>query len=555
VRKNLTKVKIIPLGGMNEIGKNLTVFECKNEIVIIDVGMTFPEDEMLGIDVVIPDFSYLEQNKHRVKGILLTHGHEDHIGALPYLLRKLNVPIFGSRMTLGLVENKLKEHGLLDECELNRIQAGDTVTIGPFKAEFINVNHSIPDAVAIALHTPAGVIVHTGDFKIDYTPIIGEPMDFLRLAELGKKGVTLLMADSTNAIREGYTQSEKTVGEALETQFMQATGRIIVASFASNVHRVQQIIDAAARFNRKVAFSGRSMLNVSSVAMELGYLKCKKNQIIELRDIGKYPNDQVVVISTGSQGEPMSALSRLATNMHRNMELIPGDTVMFSASPIPGNEKPVSKIKNLLVEKGVTVIHDRNADIHVSGHACREECKMIQGLLKPKFFMPVHGEQVHLKAHADLAISMGMPEKNVIMGANGNVVEVTKKSAKIAGSVAAGNILVDGLGVGDVGNIVLRDRKHLSEDGLIVVVVTIDKKTAKTVSGPDIVSRGFVYVRESEDLMVGARQVVQKVLKECEEKNITDWSTLKSKIKEALRNYIYEKIKRNPMILPIIMDV
>lgn len=554
MRKSLTKVKIIPLGGMNEIGKNLTVFECKNEIVIIDVGMTFPEDEMLGIDVVIPDFSYLEQNKHRVKGILLTHGHEDHIGALPYFLKKINVPIFGSRMTLGLVENKLKEHGLAD-VELNRVNAGDSITIGPFKAEFINVNHSIPDAFAIALHTPAGVIVHTGDFKIDYTPIIGEPMDFARLAELGKKGVTLLMADSTNAIREGYTQSEKTVGEALEVQFMQAEGRIIVASFASNVHRVQQIINAAVRFNRKVAFSGRSMLNVSSVATELGYLKYPKGVIIELRDIGKYPNEEIVVISTGSQGEPMSALSRLAASMHRNMELIPGDTVMFSSSPIPGNEKPISKIKNLLVEKGVTVIHDSNADIHVSGHACREECKLIQALLQPKFFMPVHGEQVHLKAHAELAISMGMPVENVLTGVNGSVIELTKKTAKATGSVTAGKILVDGLGVGDVGNIVLRDRKHLSEDGLIVVVVTIDKKTAKTVSGPDIVSRGFVYVRESEDLMVGARKVVMQVLKECEAKKITDWSTIKAKIKEGLRNYIYEKIKRNPMILPVIMDV
>jgi ribonuclease J len=554
VRKNLTKVKIIPLGGMNEIGKNLTVFECKNEIVIIDVGMTFPEDEMLGIDVVIPDFTYLEQNKHRVKGILLTHGHEDHIGALPYFLKKINVPIFGSRMTLGLVENKLKEHGLSD-VELNRVHAGDTIEIGPFKAEFINVNHSIPDAFAIALHTPAGVIVHTGDFKIDYTPIIGEPMDFARLAELGKRGVTLLMADSTNAIREGFTQSETTVGKALEAQFMQAEGRIIVASFASNVHRVQQIINAAVRFNRKVAFSGRSMLNVSGVAIDLGYLKIPKGTLIELRDIGKYPNEEVCVISTGSQGEPMSALSRLAANMHRNMSLIPGDTVMLSASPIPGNEKPISKIINLLVEKGVTVIHDRNADIHVSGHACREECKLIQALLQPKFFMPVHGEQVHLKAHADLAVSMGMPEENILTGVNGSVIELTKKSAKSTGTVTAGKILVDGLGVGDVGNIVLRDRKHLSEDGLIVVVVAIDKKTAKTVSGPDIVSRGFVYVRESEDLMVGARKAVLKVLKECEAKKITDWSTMKAKIKEGLRNYIYEKIKRNPMILPVIMDV
>ncbi len=554
MRKSLTKVKIIPLGGMNEIGKNLTVFECKNEIVIIDVGMTFPEDEMLGIDVVIPDFTYLEQNKHRVKGILLTHGHEDHIGALPYFLKKINVPIFGSRMTLGLVENKLKEHGLTD-VELNRVNAGDTIEIGPFKAEFINVNHSIPDAFAIALHTPAGVIVHTGDFKIDYTPIIGEPMDFARLAELGKKGVTLLMADSTNAIREGYTQSEVTVGQALEAQFMQATGRIIVASFASNVHRVQQIINAAVRFNRKVAFSGRSMLNVSGVASELGYLKIPKGTLIELRDIGKHPIEEICVISTGSQGEPMSALSRLAANMHRNMELIPGDTVMLSASPIPGNEKPISKIINLLVEKGVTVIHDRNADIHVSGHACREECKLIQALLQPKFFMPVHGEQVHLKAHADLAIEMGMPVENIMTAINGTVIELTKKTAKATGSVTAGKILVDGLGVGDVGNIVLRDRKHLSEDGLIVVVVTIDKKTAKTVSGPDIVSRGFVYVRESEDLMVGARKVVMKVLKECEAKKITDWSTIKAKIKEGLRNYIYEKIKRNPMILPVIMDV
>jgi len=545
-------LKVIPLGGLEEIGKNITVIEYKNDIVVIDCGMSFPEDEMLGIDVVIPDISYLVKNKDKIRGILLTHGHEDHIGALPYLLQKLDVPIYGTQLTLGLVELKLNERGIKNT-SLNVVKSGDKVKLGCYNIEFVGTNHSIPDSVAIAIHTPVGTIVHTGDFKIDYTPIIGNGTDFHKFAELGKKGVLLMMADSTNVERKGYTMSEKTVGATLEDMFATAKQRIIVATFASNVHRVQQILDAAVKNDRKVVISGRSMVNVAKVSTELGYLTAPEGTIIDINEMKRYPDDKIVVITTGSQGEPMSALSRLAASMHRKMELVPGDLVIISASPIPGNQKAVSRVINQLFKKGAEVIYDELADIHVSGHACQEELKMMHALVKPKFFMPVHGEYRHLKRHAGLAEEMGLPKNHVFIGKNGSILELSRNKGKFSGYVNSGNVLVDGLGVGDVGNIVLRDRKHLSEDGLIVVVVTME--SGKVVAGPDIVSRGFVYVRESEDLIDEARRVVRKALDDCEEKNITDWTTLKGSIRDSLKNFIYDKMQRNPMILPIIMEI
>lgn len=552
--KKPEKLKIVPLGGLNEIGKNINVIEYDNEIVIIDCGLSFPEDEMLGVDIVIPDITYLIKNKEKIKGIILTHGHEDHIGALPYVLKKINVPVYGTKLTLGLLANKLKEHNI-QNATLNEIKASQYIKIGQYGVEFVRTSHSIPDSVAIAIHTPLGAIFHTGDFKIDFTPIKGEVMDLAKFAEIGKKGVLVLMADSTNVERPGYTMSEKTVGNTFNEIFMGAKQRIIVATFASNVHRVQQIINSAVMFDRKVAVSGRSMVNVVNVSTELGYLDIPEGTLIEINDINKYPNDKVVVITTGSQGEPMSALSRLASSDHRKMELMPGDLVILSATPIPGNEKTVSKVINQLFKKGAEVIYEALADVHVSGHACQEELKLIHTLLKPKFFIPVHGEYRHLKQHAELARSLGMPKENVFITENGSIMEFTKESGKITGNAPSGNILVDGLGVGDVGNIVLRDRKHLSQDGLIVVVVTISREDGSVVVGPDIVSRGFVYVRESEDLMEEAKRVVKKVLMECEKNHITDWATLKSSIRDALRNFLCEKIKRNPMILPIIMEV
>jgi len=554
VAKKLPKLKIIPLGGLYEVGKNITVIEYEDDIIVIDCGMIFPEDEMLGIDVVIPDVTYLIKNKERIRGILLTHGHEDHIGALPYVLKKINTPVYGAKLTLGLVENKLKEHNI-SNATLNVIKPSQSIKLGQFEIEFIRTTHSIPDSLAIAIHTPVGTIVHTGDFKVDFTPINGEPMDFRKFAALGQKGVLVLLADSTNVERPGYTMSEKTVGDTFNDIFITAKQRIIVATFASNIHRVQQIVNAAVLFDRKVVVSGRSMVNVVKVATDLGYLDVPEGTLIDINDMNRYPDNKIVVITTGSQGEPMSALARLASSDHRKMELIPGDLVIISASPIPGNEKTVSKVINLLSKKGAKVIYEALADVHVSGHACQEELKLIHTLLKPKYFIPVHGEFRHLKQHASLAHELGVPKENIFIAENGSVIEFTKNSGAIAGNVPSGNILVDGLGVGDVGNIVLRDRKHLSEDGLIVVVVTISKQEGYVISGPDIVSRGFVYVRESEDLMEEARKVVREVLAECEKNKITDWATLKSNIKDALRNFLYGKIKRNPMILPIIMEV
>lgn len=554
VSKNNSTLKLIPLGGVNEIGKNMTLLEYEDEIIVIDCGLSFPDDEMLGVDLVIPDISYLLKNAEKIKAIVVTHGHEDHIGALPYVLKQLNVPIYGTRLTLGLIENKLKEHSL-DHVDLKCVKAGDRIRLGKFMVDIIRTSHSIPDAVALALYTPVGVIVHTGDFKIDYSPIDGQVVDFAKFAKLGEKGVLALLADSTNVERPGYTMSEKVVGATFQNIFANAKGRIIVATFASNIHRIQQIIDAATKHKRKICVSGRSMVNVISVAMELGYIKIPPASLIEIDELQNYPEDRLVIITTGTQGEPMSALSRMASSDHRKIDIIPGDMVIISANPIPGNEKLVSKVINQLFLKGADVIYEALADIHVSGHACQEELKLIHTLVKPKYFIPVHGEYRHLKQHANLAESLGMPRENIKIVDNGSVVEFTKNSCNITGAVSAGGVLVDGLGIGDVGNIVLRDRKHLSQDGLMVVVVTIAKESALSIAGPDIISRGFVYVRESEQLMEDAKELVRGILEGFEENHITDWSTMKYKIKEGLKVFLYEKTKRNPMILPIIMEI
>lgn len=546
--------KIIPLGGLNEIGKNMTVYQYEDDIFIVDCGMAFPEDELLGIDVVLPDITYLKKNASKVKGIMLTHGHEDHIGAIPYFLRDLDVPIYGTRLTLGLVANKLKEHRL--NPKLITIVPGQVIKLGVFEVEPIRVCHSIADAVAFAITTPYGKVIQTGDFKIDFTPIDGQTMDLHRFAQLGQEGVLALLSDSTNVMREGYTMSESSVGDTFEEIFRHATSRIVVASFASNVHRVQQIINAAFLNNRKVAFSGRSMVNVSNVALELGYLKLPVSVIIiDIKDIGRYPENELVVITTGSQGEPMSALARMANSEHRNMEIVPGDLVILSSSPIPGNEKSVYKIINQLTKKGAKMIYESLADVHVSGHAKQEELKLIQALVKPKYFIPVHGEYVMLDKHKQVAMSMGMSEKNIFILNNGSSLEFTAEGAKIGKSVPAGRVFIDGLGVGDVGNIVLRDRKHLSEDGLIIIVVAISSATGEVINGPDLISRGFVYVRESEALMDGARNVIEEELKKCYAKNIKDWASLKSSVRDALSQYIYQNTKRSPMILPVFMEV
>ena len=555
MKNERAKVKIIPLGGINEIGKNITAIEYKDDIIVIDCGLKFPDDDMFGIDIVIPDVSYLIKNAEKIKGIFLTHGHEDHIGALPYVLKQLNVPVYGTKLTLGIVETKLKEHGLLASTELVRVKPKDIIKLESVSVEFIKTNHSIADSVAIAIHTPLGVVLHTGDFKIDYTPIDGEMMDFGRLGELGRKGVLVMMADSTNVERAGYTMTERVVGETFLRLFGKAKGRIIVATFASNIHRIQQIITAAQEYDKKVAVSGRSMENIVQVAAELGYLTFEDEVLIPVDQISKYPNEKVVIITTGSQGEPMSALARMAASEHRKINVVPGDTVIISATPIPGNEKLVSKVVNQLFKKGAEVIYDSIEKIHVSGHACQEELKLMQALVKPRFFIPVHGEYRHLKKHGELAVELGLPEKNLIIPENGDVIEVARNYIKKSGTAVAGQVFVDGLGVGDVGNIVLRDRKHLSQDGILTVVVTIEKESGRVAAGPDIISRGFVYVRESEDLMEEAREVVKEVLRGCEEKHVTEWASIKSNIKEALRQFLYEKTKRKPMILPIIMEI
>ena len=548
------KLNIIPLGGLGEIGKNMTAFRYGNDIILIDAGLMFPEDDMLGIDLVIPDITYLIENQDNLKGIFLTHGHEDHIGALPYILKQLDVPVYGTALTLGILEGRLEEAGV-STANLNVVKSGDRVRAGVFKLEFMRVNHSIPDAIGMAIQTPVGLIVHTGDFKIDQTPVDGQVMELNRFAEYGDRGVLLMMADSTNAERPGYTQSEKFVGETFDNEFRYAKNRIIVATFSSNVHRIQQICDTAVKFGRKVAVMGRSMVNVVDISLKLAYLKVPEGLLIDIDEIRNYTNDKVVVICTGSQGEPMSALTRMSMGENRKVQIVPGDTVIISAAPIPGNEKMVSNTINHLYMLGAEVVYEKANGVHVSGHASQEELKIMHNLVRPKFFMPVHGEYRHLVKHARLAESLGMDRKNIIIAENGSVVELTRDRICQNGKITAGNVLIDGLGIGDVGNIVLRDRRQLSQDGIMIVVVGVDGASNQIVSGPDIVSRGFVYVREAEDLMGEAKGKVQAALDKCAENNNTEWSALKTAIRDSLGRFLFEKTRRRPMIIPIIMEV
>ncbi|MDD3267755.1 MAG: ribonuclease J [Syntrophomonadaceae bacterium] len=549
-----SRLKIIPLGGLGEIGKNMMAIRYQDSIVVIDAGLMFPEEELLGIDIVIPDISYLVENKEKIKAILLTHGHEDHVGALPYVLKEINVPVYGSKLTLGLVEEKLKEHNL-GAIDFQVVAPRDLIKLDPFEVEFFRVSHSIPDAMGIAVHTPLGIILHTGDIKLDQTPVDGEVVDFRKLAELGEKGVLVMMGDSTNADKSGFTMSEKVVGNTFDDLFGKCEGRIIVTTFASNVHRIQQVISTAHKFGRKVAIVGRSMVNNVRISNQLGYMNVPEGILIEMADIGKYSANQVVIATTGSQGEPMSALTRIATSDHRWVSIEPGDTVIISASPIPGNEKLVAKTVDLLFRQGAEVIYEKSVGVHVSGHASQEELKILLNLIRPKYFIPVHGEYRHLMKHAKLAESLGIPRSRIFVAENGQVIEVGRKKAIIAGKVAAGKVLVDGLGVGDVGNIVLRDRKQLSQDGIMIVVVTINKESGEVVAGPDIVSRGFVYVRESEELMEKAREKVNEALQICSKKNVSEWAVIKSQVREKLGKHLYEKTGRRPMILPIIVEV
>lgn len=553
--KDKDNVKIIPLGGTNEIGKNMTVIEYKDEIIVVDSGLKFPDDDMLGIDVVIPDITYLVKNQEKIKGIFITHGHEDHIGALPYVLKQINVPVYATKLTAALINLKLVEHRIQDTVTMNIVKAKDVIKLDKMSVEYIKVNHSIPDSCALAIHTPLGAVVHTGDFKVDYTPVDGEVFDLQRFAELGKRGVLALLCDSTNVEREGFTISESSVGDSFKRIFHGVRGRIIISTFASNVHRIQQIIEAGVAVGRKIAVSGRSMENIIPIAIELGYITVDEKHLISIDDVKKYPDEQVVIVTTGSQGEPMAALSRMANNMHRKIQVKPGDTVVFSSSPIPGNEKPIFRTIDKLTQLGADVVYGKLEAIHVSGHACKEEIKLIHTLLRPRNFIPVHGEHRMLREHRDLAIRLGMNATNIVLPENGDVIEVFRKGIKKVGTVNSGHVLIDGLGVGDVGRIVLRDRKHLSEDGIITVVVTMDKESAMVVAGPDIITRGFVYVKEAEELMDGARRVVMAALNECEDKQITDWNVLKNIIKDVLKNHLFEKTKRRPMILPIIMEV
>ncbi len=552
--KTQNKVQIIPLGGLGEIGKNMTAFRYGDDIIVVDAGLMFPEEDMLGVDLVIPDISYLLENRDKVRGIFLTHGHEDHIGAIPYVLKQLDVPVYGTALTLGLVQGRLKENGI-NNASLFTVKPGDKVHAGVFKLEFIRVNHSIPDAVSIAIRTPIGVIIHTGDFKFDQTPVDGEVTQFSKFAEFGDAGVLALLADSTNAERPGFTPSERVVGQTFDDEFRYAKNRIIVATFSSNVHRIQQVVDTAIKYKRKVAVIGRSMVNVVGIASELGYLKIPDGELIDIDEANNYRPDQIVIITTGSQGEPMSALTRMAMNDHKKVGIMPGDTVIISATPIPGNEKLVARTIDHLYKLGAEVIYEKSNGVHVSGHASQEEIKLMHNLVRPKFFIPVHGEYRHLIKHAKLAKELGMPSENILIGENGSVIELTRNSVAINGKVTSGKVLVDGLGVGDVGNIVLRDRRQLSQDGIMIVVVTIDKESGTIVSGPDIVSRGFVYVREAEDLMEHARLKVQNALSKCEGNSISEWSAIKSTVRESLGRFLYEKTRRRPMILPIIMEI
>ena len=550
---NNSKLRIIPLGGLEQVGMNITAFEFEDSIIVVDCGLAFPEDDMLGIDLVIPDITYLKDNISKVKGFVITHGHEDHIGALPYILKQINIPIYATKLTVGLIDNKLKEHNLLRGTKRKVVKHGQSINLGAFRIEFIKTNHSIADASALAIYSPAGIVVHTGDFKVDYTPVFGDAIDLQRFGEIGKKGVLALMCDSTNAERSGFTMSERTVGRTFDNIFSDhRDSRIIIATFASNVDRVQQIMNSAYKFGRKVVIEGRSMVNVITTAAELGYINIPDNTLIDIEKLKNYPDDKTVIITTGSQGESMAALSRMAASIHRKVSIQPGDTVIFSSKAIPGNEKAVSKVINELSRQGADVIFQ---DAHVSGHACQEEIKLIYSLVHPKYAVPVHGEYRHLKANAGIAKSLGIPKDNIFIMRSGDVLELSEEKAEIADHVQTGAILVDGLGVGDVGNIVLRDRQHLAEDGIIIVVLTLEKYSNQLLSGPDIVSRGFVYVRESEGLMDEARHVVSDALEECMSRNCTDWGKMKTVVKDSLGNFLWKKTKRDPMILPIIMEV
>lgn len=554
--KKVAPVKIAFLGGLNEVGKNITLYEYGNDMFLVDCGLAFPDQDMPGVDLVIPDFTYLERNADKIRGIVITHGHEDHIGGLAYLMKTLNIPIYATRLTIGLIQGKFKEHGLLNTTSLNVVKPGDHISFGAFDVELIHVNHSIPDAVALAIRCKAGTIIQTGDFKIDTTPIDGEMIDLARFAEIGKEGVLCLLSDSTNAERPGFTESERKVGESFQRLFAKAGNRrLIVASFASNVHRVQQIIDVAQSLGRKVALSGRSLENVVAIGTELGYLHVPDGLLVSIDMVNRYPADQMVIITTGSQGEPMSALTRMAFSDHRKVSICPNDYVIISANPIPGNEKTVSKVVNELMKLGAEVVYEKMYDVHVSGHACQEEQKLMLGIIKPKYFIPVHGEQKHLRKHAGLALSMGMDPKNILIADNGVEVSLSEKEFRVSGNVPSGRVFVDGYGVGDVGSIVLRDRKHLAQDGLIIVVATIGSKTGELLSGPDVVSRGFVYVRESEELIEDACKVAQRILEDCAAHNVHDWSSIKLKLRDEVSHLMYERTKRSPMILPILMEV
>ena len=550
-----SNLKIIPLGGLHEIGKNITVFEYENDMIAVDCGISFPEDDMLGVDLVIPDITYIIKNQEKFRGLFITHGHEDHIGAIPYFLKQLNVPIYGTKLTLGLIKNKLEEHNLVESTKLNEVKQGEIIKAGCFRVEFIRSSHSIPDSVMLAINTPVGTILHTGDFKIDYTPIDGNKMDLGRIAELGNKGILALMSDSTNSERKGYTMSESSVGEVFDKLFSHCTKRIVVATFASNVHRVQQIVNSAIKYGRKIAVCGRSMVNMITTARELGYIECPDNLFIDIDMINNYTDEQLVIITTGSQGEAMSALTRMATGTHKKVKITPNDLVIISATPIPGNEKYVSKVIDDLMQIGAEVVYSALEDIHVSGHACQEEQKLILSLAKPKYFIPVHGDYRHLVAHSETAKSIGIPKENIFMLRNGLTLEVNPYEAKYGECVPSGKLLVDGLGVGDVGNVVLRDRQHLSQDGLIVVVLTLDGGSGEVVAGPDVITRGFIYVKESENIMEEIKAEVRQEVRECELRGFTDWTTIKNIVRDNLRDYIFYKTKRNPMIIPIIMEI
>ena len=553
--KDVSKLKVIPLGGLGEIGKNITAIEYENDIIVIDGGLSFPDEDMYGVDLLIPDVSYLLDNKEKVKGMFITHGHEDHIGAIPYILKQINMPLYATKLTIGLIENKLKEHNIEDICILNRVEDKQSVMIGNFKVEFISVTHSIADACALAIHTPVGTILHTGDFKVDYTPIDGRRMDLETISKIGKKGVLLLLADSTNVERRGHSLSEKTIGETLNRIFSGATGRVIVATFASNIHRMQQIVNASVANNRKVIFSGRSMVNISEVAIELGYLNIPEGYKIEIDELGNYSNEQITIITTGSQGEPMAGLARIAFDTHNKIKIANNDLFIISASPIPGNDKLISRVINQLYKKGADVIYEDLEDVHVSGHAYQEELKLIHSLVHPKYFMPVHGEYRHLIHHKDLAIKLGMKKENVFILENGDVLQLTKRSAKKEGKVRVGTVFVDGIGVGDVGNIVLRDRKYLAENGMMTIVIAIDRDSLSITAGPDIITRGFIYAREASDLIDEIKDIARNEVEQCLESEILEWSVIKSRVKKSVDRYLYIKLKRGTSIFPIIVEV